>query len=200
MHRATFPCPISLDGELVLNDILLASKWVSTCQNQYPGVLTPTLGTGHWDAAMSDTKPTPEWALDLKCVVPRFLFCLTNCTTCPCKAGMSFKKGEKERGNVRLLFGARQSAFAVSWHRHSNPNTQATSLCEFARKMAPLFTSEISKSASDSHSEKRHKHSTQEQSKIHQMLFFFNWEGRLTSFHWTHVCTDQCQLLFVWYF
>lgn len=78
--------------------------------------------------------------------------------------------------------------------------TQTTSLCEFARKMTLLFSNEVSKWDSDSHSGKWYKHSIQEQSKIHQMVFFFNWEGRLTSFHWMHVYTDQCQLLFICYF
>lgn len=41
------------------------------------------------------------------------------------------------------------------------------------------------------------------QYKNHQKYircYFFNWEGRLTSFHWMHVYTDQCQLLFISYF
>jgi len=51
---------------------------------------------------------------------------------------MYFRKGEEERGNVRLLFGIRQSAFTASSHHHSNPNTQITSLCEFTRKIAVI--------------------------------------------------------------
>lgn len=124
------------------------------------------------------------------------VFCFPDRTACTYKTEMSSRKDEKERGNVRLLFGIRESAFSASSHHHSHPNTQITSVCEFTRKIAQLFSNKISKSASDSHSEKQCKHSTQEQSKIHQLLFIFNRKERLASFQWTHLYTDQCQLLF----
>lgn len=55
--------------------------------------------------------------------------------------------------------------------------------------MAPLFSNGISKSDSDSHSEKRHKHSIQEPSKIHQMLFFLT--EREDSHHSTECMSTQ---------